>query len=109
MSWLGRFRRKRVPGGATMDRGATKEDLDELIEFARNRHGVEFYIEPETFVTSVTAIAVAHDGEWKRRRVGSAAVMRKAARKLSLPVYEVHATGYPRRMREWNARNWEEP
>ncbi len=53
------------------DREATDQDIEALIEFAKSRVGVEFYVEPETFATDTTAVAVAHDGEWTRRRVGS--------------------------------------
>lgn len=49
-------------------------------------------------------MAVADDGEWTRRRVGSPAVIRKVARDLALPVYDVQLTGYPPRMRAYNER-----
>jgi hypothetical protein len=96
---------------ARLDREATDEDIEALIEFARSRRGVEFYVEPETFATDTTAVAVAHDGEWTRRRVGSPRVIGKVARDLALPVYDVQITGYPRRMRAYNERrrNAEEP
>ena len=54
--------------------------------------------------TETTAVAVAHDGEWTRRRVGSPAVIRKVAGDLALPVYDVQLTGYPARMRAYNER-----
>ncbi|WP_019631054.1 hypothetical protein [Actinomadura atramentaria] len=95
-------------GGArrnTLDREATDADLDALVAFARSRRGVEFFVEPETFATDTTAVAVAHDGEWTRRRVGSPRVIARLAHELSLPVYDVHAVGYPPRMRAWNERN----
>ena len=87
-----------------MDREATSEDLDALREFARTRVGVEFFVEPETMVTDTTAVAVAADGEWTRRRVGSPQVIRQVAKQLSLPVYDVQIVGYPERMRAYNAR-----
>jgi hypothetical protein len=65
---------------------------------------VEFYVEPETMVTDTTAVAVATDGEWTRRRVGSPKVIQRVARELGLPVYDVQIVGYPERMREYNAR-----
>ncbi len=86
------------------DREATDQDIEALIEFAKTRVGVEFYVEPETFATDTTAVAVAHDGEWTRRRVGSPAVIRKVAHNLRLPVYDVQLTGYPARMRAYNER-----
>ena len=87
-----------------MDREATSEDLDALREFARTRVGVEFFVEPETMVTDTTAVAVAADGEWTRRRVGSPQVIRQVAKQLQLPVYDVQIVGYPDRMRAYNAR-----
>jgi hypothetical protein len=106
LSFLDNFRIRRSRGTkvAAMDREATAEDLDALREFARSRTGVEFYVEPETMVTDTTAVAVAADGEWIRRRVGSPQVIRKVAHQLGLPVYDVQIVGYPERMRAWNAR-----
>jgi hypothetical protein len=99
-----RIRRSRGRRVASMDREATSEDLDALREFARSRVGVEFFVEPETMVTDTTAVAVAADGEWTRRRVGSPEVIRQVARQLQLPVYDVQIVGYPERMRAYNAR-----
>ena len=106
MSFLDNFRIRRTRGGkvSSMDREATADDLDALREFARTRQGVEFYVEPETMVTDTTAVAVAADGEWTRRRVGSPQVIRQVAKQLSLPVYDVQIVGYPERMRAYNAR-----
>jgi hypothetical protein len=99
------IRRSRGPRVAKLDREANDADIEALIAFARSRVGVEFYVEPETFATDTTAVAIAHDGEWTRRRVGSPQVIRKVARDLSLPVYDVQIVGYPARMRAWNERN----
>ena len=99
-----RIRRTRGRKVASMDREATSEDLDALREFARTRVGVEFFVEPETMVTDTTAVAVAADGEWTRRRVGSPQVIRQVAKQLQLPVYDVQIVGYPERMRAYNAR-----
>jgi hypothetical protein len=99
-----RIRRTRGRKVASMDREATSADLDALREFARTRVGVEFFVEPETMVTDTTAVAVAADGEWTRRRVGSPKVIRRVAHDLQLPVYDVQIVGYPERMRAYNAR-----
>lgn len=88
----------------TLDREATPADLAHLREFATTRSGVEFYVEPETTATDTTAVAVAADGEWTRRRVGSPAAIGKLARDLRLPVYEAAVVGYPKRMRDYNER-----
>jgi hypothetical protein len=99
------LRRWRGHSVTRLDREANDSDIEALIAFARSRVGVEFYVEPETFATDTTAVAVAHDGEWTRRRVGAPQVIGKVARDLGLPVYDVQLTGYPARMRAWNERN----
>lgn len=101
------IRKNRGPRVAKFDREATDADIEALIAFARDRRGVEFFVEPETFATDTTAVAVADDGEWTRRRVGSPAVIAKVARNLGLPIYDVNLVGYPPRMRAWNERNRE--
>jgi hypothetical protein len=104
MKWRHRLGNRQAEPQTKLDREATPADIDALIAFARSRPGVEFYIEPETFATDTTAVAVAADGEWIRRRVGSPAVIRKVARRLGAPVYEAQIAGYPPRMRAWNER-----
>ncbi|GAA3926927.1 hypothetical protein GCM10023085_05330 [Actinomadura viridis] len=99
------LRKNRGSTVTKFDREATDADIEALIAFARSRQGVEFYVEPETFATDTTAVAVAHDGEWTRRRVGAPQVIGKVARDLGLPVYDVQIVGYPPRMRAWNERN----
>ncbi|GAA2106315.1 hypothetical protein [Actinomadura alba] len=99
------LRKNRGPKVTRFDREATDADIEALIEFARSRRGVEFFVEPETFATDTTAVAVADDGEWTRRRVGSPSVIAKVARNLGLPIYDVNLVGYPPRMRAWNERN----
>ncbi|MGF1648534.1 MAG: hypothetical protein ACFCVF_16670 [Kineosporiaceae bacterium] len=98
--WLGGRRRRQ-----TFDREGTRTDLSALKDFATSRRGVEFYVEPETFATDTTAVAVAHDGEWIRRRVGDPSAAVTLARSLNLPLYRAEVTGYPQRMRDWSARN----
>jgi hypothetical protein len=107
LSFLDAFRIRRTRGGgkvAALDREATPDDLDALRAFARSRQGVELYVEPETMVTDTTAVAVAADGEWTRRRVGSPKVARRLARELGVPIYDVQIVGYPPRMRAYTAR-----
>lgn len=101
------IRKSRGPKVAKFDREATDADIEALIAFARSHQGVEFFVEPETFATDTTAVAVANDGEWTRRRVGSPQVIGKVARNLGLPVYDVQIVGYPPRMRAWNERHRE--
>lgn len=78
-----------------------------LMQFARSRQGVEAYIEPKTAVTEMTVVLVAADGEWTRRRVPNAEVIRKFGNKLGIPVYDVEAVGYPDKMREWTRKRKE--
>ena len=96
---FGRAREKRE-GAAAAER-ATREHL---ARFAAERAGVEAYIEPATRTTPTTMVLVALTGEWTRRRVPDERTAREIARALAIPVYDVQLTGYPRRMREWNAR-----
>lgn len=98
--WLGGGRRKQ-----TLDREGTREDLAALKDFVTSRRGVEFYVEPETFATDTTTVAIAHDGEWIRRRVGDPSAAVALARSLNVPLYRAEVTGYPQRMRDWSARN----
>lgn len=75
-----------------------------LREFARTRVGVEAYLEPATNDTGLTLLLIATDGEWTRRRVPDARTAEQFARDLAMPLYDVNFTGYPQRMRDWNAR-----
>ncbi|WP_134324435.1 oxidoreductase [Cumulibacter soli] len=99
-------RRKGSSGGrdGSMDRAATKADIEHLREFARSRRSVEAYVEPRTNVTQMSVLLVAADGEWTRRRTTEKAAKQLAA-DLKIPVYDVQRTGYPQRMRDWSARN----
>ena len=103
MGWLskafGRDRRVSKEDGAG---SRLAEDIAHLRDFATTRRGVEFYLEPENDGFDTTLVAVAFDGEWTRRRIGSPSTAGKLARSLSLPVYEAGVTGYPKRMKEWS-------
>jgi hypothetical protein len=74
-----------------------------LTEFAVSRVGVEAYIEPPTNQTQTTILLIATTGEWTRRKVPDASAARTIAASLSIPVYDVNFTGYPQRMRDWDA------
>ncbi|MGC5019193.1 hypothetical protein [Micromonospora sp. DT47] len=102
MGWFSR--RSRAAQGITtkLDRKATREDLAALEEFVTSHIGVEFYLEPETTATDTTVAAIAHDGEWIRRRTGSPQAAAKLANRHGVPLYEAAKTGYPERMRAWN-------
>ncbi|WP_067985760.1 oxidoreductase [Nocardia caishijiensis] len=101
MGLLDRFR-----GVRGRSRSVARESASEvraLAQWARTRHGVEAFIEPKTTVTDVTAVLVAADGEWTRRIVGEHGA-RRLADALRVPVYDVNKTGYPQRMRDFDAR-----
>ncbi len=85
-------------------RTAVSADVAHLEAFAGSRRGVEGFVEPATMNTTTTLVLVAGDGEWTRRRIDSPKAGFVLGQKLALPVYDVAATGYPPRMREWTAR-----
>ena len=92
-------RRKGRPGTL---RTASSADVEHLDGFATTRSGVEGYLEPRTAVTETTLLLVAGTGEWTRRRVDGPDAAAAFARRHAIPLYEVAAVGYPKRMREWN-------
>ena len=96
-----RFRRTSRPG---TPRSGGAAELDHLAGWAAARRGVEGFVEPETATTSTTLVLVAADGEWTRRRVASPKDAFGFGAKAGIPVYDVAAVGYPKRMREWTAR-----
>lgn len=100
MGLFDKLGRKQRPGTV---RGAQDVDTAHLEAFAASRAGVEGFVEPETMTTTTTLVLVAGDGEWTRRRIASPKAAFDLGRKLGLPVYDVAATGYPNRMREWTA------
>ncbi|HEX8003220.1 MAG TPA: oxidoreductase [Mycobacteriales bacterium] len=102
---MGLFRRKQRPGTL---RRADSADVTHLVEWASSRRGVEAYVEPRTAVTDTTVALVAHDGEWTRRRVEDPKAAAELGKRLGIPVYDVNATGYPARMREWTRRRSQE-
>ncbi|MEV4711485.1 hypothetical protein [Micromonospora sp. NPDC049374] len=102
MGWFSRRSRAAQGTPTKLDREATPEDLAALEQFATSRQGVEFYLEPETTATDTTVMAIAHDGEWIRRRTGTPRAAGALARKHAIPLYEANKVGYPDRMRAWN-------
>jgi hypothetical protein len=102
MGWFSRRPHAADPTPTKLDREADAQDFADLAAFVTGRHGVEFYLEPETTATDTTVVAIAHDGEWIRRRTGSPRAAGKFARKYGVPLYEAAKVGYPERMRVWN-------
>ncbi|HEX2133514.1 MAG TPA: oxidoreductase [Actinophytocola sp.] len=99
-----RRKRKGGKGGTGQVRSASKQDTAHLDDWSSQRRGVEAFVEPRTHVTETTVLLVAHDGEWTRRRISSADAAFEFAKKRSMPIYEVERVGYPKRMREYQAR-----
>ncbi|HEY8720616.1 oxidoreductase [Pengzhenrongella sp.] len=99
-------RRKRAPGAtaAPSPREAQTATRAHFREFVRTRVGVEAFIEPVTSSTPMTLVLIATSGEWTRRRVPDGKTATEIARSMGIPVYDVHRTGYPQRMRDWNSR-----
>lgn len=100
MAW---FRRRKDPAAAG-GRATGREDIAHLEQFVQSRRGVEGFVEPKTTVTETTLLLIAWDGEWTRRRVAGPEAARQFGNRLAIPVYDVALVGYPRRMREYNAR-----
>ena len=100
MAWWRRGRTKQAPHGGG-DLASAQAHFD---DFIRTRRGVEAYVEPATNITATTVVLIAHDGEWTRRALPSRPVAFDVARSFGIPVYDVNLTGYPKRMREWTAR-----
>jgi hypothetical protein len=100
MGWWTRLR----PGRPGTVRRAGADDEAHLRAWAAAREGVEAFVEPRTTVTDTTIVLVAKDGEWTRRRIGGPAGARKLARSMQMPVYDVQIVGYPKRMRDHDAR-----
>lgn len=109
MAWW-RFGSKRravadpVAAGAESGRSRRSEVLAHFREFERTRVGVEAYIEPATNVTSTTMVLIDFQGEWTRRAIPDPSAGIALAKEMGIPVYDINLTGYPQRMRDWNAR-----
>jgi hypothetical protein len=95
------FRRRSRPGQV---RRADSADVEHLTAFARSHLGVEAFVEPPTAVSTTTVVFVANTGEWTRRRVRDARTAHELANRLGVPSYDAAVVGYPKRMRDWNAR-----
>lgn len=110
MGWLSRLtgrggRADAQPGSnAATGRPQLGAVRQHLTDFTRSRTGVEGYLEPATTLTPTTLLLVAADGEWTRRPVPDVRSAQRFARDLGVPVFDVNLSGYPSRMREWNAR-----
>jgi hypothetical protein len=103
VSWLPFGKRQRSGRAGPQPSDAKHETLEHLRAFVTSRAGVEAYIEPPNAQIQTTVLLVATTGEWTRRKVPDAATARSIAVSLGIPVYDVNFTGYPQRVRDWNA------
>ena len=105
MGLFDRFRGRRSGRGGRRTSGHDPAaDLKYLRQWVADHRGVEAFIEPKTYVTEVTVVLVAADGEWTRRRAGGESGARRLSERLNIPVYDVQKVGYPQRMRDFDAR-----
>ncbi len=101
--WIpGRRRKAGKKGGqSASERSAAERSLEEWLDA---RHGIEVFVEPQTAVTGTTMLLVAHDGEFTRRPVPTAAAAASFARRHTLPFYDAEVVGYPQRMRDYSRK-----
>lgn len=109
MAWWRFGSRRREESGPSdgpgeSGRSRRSEVLAHFRDFERTRVGVEAYIEPATRVTSTTMVLIDFQGEWTRRAIPDPAAGLALAKEIGIPVYDINLTGYPQRMRDWNAR-----
>lgn len=112
MAWwkLGKGRRKDgapsdAPGVAPPGGHSKRSEvLAHFREFESTRVGIEAYIEPATNVTGTTMVLIDFQGEWTRRAIPDHAAGVSLAKELGIPCFDTNLTGYPQRMRDWNAR-----
>lgn len=103
MGWFQRLRSK-----AKVERDAALIDaalLAHLNEFVATRKGVEVWVELPTSFNQPSILLVAADGEWTRRAVPSVGYAHQFAIERGLPSYDAGVMPYPKRMRDYNARN----
>lgn len=105
MAWSWGRKNKRVGNSSLPPVGAASRAITEHLErFISTRKGVEGFVEPQTTVTPVTLLLVAHDGEWTRRAVPNVAWAHNFANGHGVPSYDAAVVGIPQRMRDYNHR-----
>ncbi len=103
VGWFSRMRH-RAASASGQDAAMEAATLAHLEGFLGTRRGVEAFIEQPTTMTRATLLLIAHDGEWTRRSVASVEWARRFAGQHRLPAYDAGVVGYPKRMRDYNAR-----
>ncbi|GAB3698213.1 hypothetical protein [Mariniluteicoccus flavus] len=103
MGWFSR--KPRVSRERAREKAAVADAGEShLTAWARDREGVEAWIEPPTAISGASVLLVAWDGESTRRTVASADAGRKLAAKLKILAHDAGLVSYPQRMRDYNAR-----
>jgi hypothetical protein len=79
-------------------------ELKELEAFARERKGVEGYVEPRTATHPTTLLLVDREGDNLRGEVRDPQDAFAFCEKRGIPVYEAQVVGYPQRMRDFDLK-----
>ncbi len=79
-------------------------DLSALEAFARSHKGVEGFIEPRTATNPTTLLLVDREGESVRGAVREPEDAAAFCEGVGIPVYDAGVIGYPKRMRDFDAR-----
>ncbi len=82
-------------------------DLSVLGNFAKERRGIEGYIEPQTATSPITLLLVDRDGDHVRAPVRDVRDATAFCRSRSIPIYEARVIGYPKRMKDFEKRSRE--
>lgn len=99
---------KKIRAKAQVERDAASVDvalLAHLREFIATRRGIEAWVELPTGFNQASILLIAHDGEWTRRAMPSVGYAHQFAIDHGLPSYDAGVVPYPKRMRDYNARN----
>ena len=89
---------RRAPSPST--RAASKVSTKEIEAFIESRTGVEAFLEPKIY--STTLLLVAADGEYLRRPIRDRAQAAKVCEERGVPLYDAAKVGYPKRMRDYD-------
>ncbi len=74
------------------------------MRFVQDRKGIEGFIEPRTATQPTTLLLVDREGDHARAPVREPRDAVRFCEKLGIPVYDAAVIGYPKRMKEFNAR-----
>ena len=78
--------------------------LEALTQWARERRGLEGYIEPRTATNPTTLLLVDRVGDHRRAPVRGPTDAVRFCDGLGIPVYDARVIGYPKRMKDFEKR-----